>query len=180
MKRRAFIPSSLAPLEERVALSHAGFASDLATPPALTQSHRLNLYGFVLGRDKTVGTMHKLQATGRTISPLGSVSLAGFLVIPKTGRANRSVHGTVTISNAHGSLVISLTGTVTVFHGAFSFASGNLRYKIVSGTKAFHRTTGSGPVLYGPGPVFAPAGTSSISATTPRRPERVNPERAPR
>jgi hypothetical protein len=45
---------------------------------------------------------------------------------------------------------------VTVYNGSFSFAFGNLSYKIVSGTKADHGATGTGPVLYGPGPDFQP------------------------
>jgi len=156
MIRRAFVPSSPAPLEERIALGHAGFASAPATPPALTRSHGLNLYGFVLGREKTVVSVHRSQSAGGTISPLGTISLAGVLVIKNTGTANRPVHGTVKISNAHGSVVVSLTGTVTIYNGPFPFASGNLKYQIVSGTKAYQGATGTGAVLYGPGPVFRP------------------------
>ncbi|MFI5457297.1 MAG: hypothetical protein ACHRXM_17765 [Isosphaerales bacterium] len=156
MRRYAFIPSSVAPLEERITPSHSGLASAAATPLASTQSHSVNLYGFVLGRDTTVGTVHRLRATGGTISPLGTVSLTGFLVIPNTGAANRPVHGKVTISNAQGTVTVSLRGTVTVYKASFSFASGNLRYKIVAGTKADYGATGAGPVLYGPGPVFQP------------------------
>jgi hypothetical protein len=82
--------------------------------------------------------------------------LTGFLVIPNTGAANRPVHGMVTISNAQGTVTVSLRGTVTVFKGPFSFASGLLSYTIVSGTKVDHGATGTGPVSYGPGPVFQP------------------------
>ena len=156
MKRYAFIPSPPVPLEERITPSPSGLASVGANPPALTQSHSLNLYGFVLGRDSTVGIVHWLHATGGTISPLGTVSLTGFLVIPNTGAAKRPVHGMVTISNPQGTVRVSLRGTVTVYKGSFSFASGNLSYKIVSGTKGDHTATGTGPVLYGPGPVFQP------------------------
>ena len=156
MRRSAFIPSSPAPLEERITPSHWGLASAGAAPPALTQSHNLNLYGFVLGSDTTVGTVHRLRATGGTISPLGTVSLNGSLVIPKGHTANRPVHGTVTLSNAQGTVTVSLKGTVTVYKSSFSFASGTLTYEIVSGTKADSGATGTGPVLYGPGPVFGP------------------------
>jgi len=156
MRRPAFIPSSPAPLEERITPSHWGLASAGATPPALTRSHSLNLYGLLLGSDTTVGTVHRLRATTGTISPLGNVSLTGFLVIPNTGAANRPVHGEVTISNAQGTVTVSLRGTVTVYKASFSFASGNLSYRIVSGTKADYGATGTGPVLYGPGPVFQP------------------------
>jgi len=156
MKRYAFIPASPSPLEERITPSPAGLASAAAIAPALTQSHSLKLYGFVLGSDTTVGTVHRLQANGGTIAPLGRISLTGFLVIPTKGAATRAVHGIVTISNARGTVTVSLTGTVTVYKGSFPFASGTLSYKIVAGTKADRGATGTGPVLYGPGPVLLP------------------------
>jgi hypothetical protein len=137
-------------------LSQATLASALVHQPVLVQSQKLKLYGVVLGRDKTVGTLHDLSSTGGTIAPLGAVSLRGFLVIPKKVGANQPVEGSVTISNSHGSVIVSLKGTVTVYKGSFQWASGNLTYKIVSGTDAYKGAKGSGPVLYGPGPVFAP------------------------
>jgi hypothetical protein len=156
VKVRAFIPSLLCLLEERIALSHSGLVHSLAHQPALVQSRSLNLYGFVIGSDNTVGTMHRLNSSGGTISPLGTVSLTGFLVIPNRVGANRPAHGSVTISNANGSVTVSLTGRVTVSQGIFRFASGKLTYKIISGTKAYHGEKGSGSVLYGPGPVALP------------------------
>jgi hypothetical protein len=156
MKRRAFIPSSFVLLEQRIALSQAEFASAPALPaPALMESQSLNLYGLALGHDKTVGAVHRLKSTvSTTVSPLGTISLTGTLVIPHKRGANRVVHGTVSISNAQGSVVVSLAGTVRVYKGLVPFASGNLSYKIVSGTGAYQGATGSGPVLYGPGPVL--------------------------
>jgi len=156
MKRYAFIPASPAPLEQRITPSHTGLASVAAIAPAVTNSHSLKLYGLALGSDTTAGTVHRLHATGGTLSPLGKDSLTGFLVIPNGRAATRAVHGTVTISGAQGTVRVSLTGTVTVYKGPFPFASGTLRYKIVSGTKADRGATGTGPVLYGPGPVFRP------------------------
>jgi hypothetical protein len=158
MKRPLFIPSSPAPLEERITPSPAGLAGLAATPVAFVQqSHNLDLNGFVLGRDTTVGTVHWLHQAGGTISPFsGTVKVTGFLVIPNSHNALRSAHGFVTISNAKGSLTVSLKGTVTVSKGPFTFASGNLTYKVVAGTKADHGATGTGKVLYGPGPVFQP------------------------
>jgi hypothetical protein len=156
MKRFAFIPSSPAPLEERIAPSPAGFAGTVRTPTAMRRLLDLNLSGFVLGNQTTVGTEHRLHATGGTIAPLGTVSLNGFLMISKSVGANRPAHGSVTISNAQGSITVGLAGKVTVFNGPFVFASGTLRYKIVSGTKADLGATGSGPVLYGPGPALQP------------------------
>jgi hypothetical protein len=158
MKRFAFIPSSPAHLEERITPSHSGLTSAAATPAALTPPYSLNpnLYGFVLGSDTTVGPVHRLQATGGTISPLGMVSLTGFLVIPIKGAAKRAAHGIVTIANDQGTVKVSLRGMVTVYEGSFSFASGDLSYRILSGTKADHGATGTGPVLYGPGPVVLP------------------------
>jgi hypothetical protein len=156
MKRRAFIPSSPTPLEERITPSHSGLAGGVATPHALTQSQKLVLSGFVLGRDTAIGSVHLLQASGGTISPLGTVSLNGYLVIPTTGPANRPASGLVTLSNAKGTVTVALKGTVTVTKASFTFASGTLTYTIVSGTKADRGATGTGPVLYGPGPVFLP------------------------
>jgi hypothetical protein len=60
------------------------------------------------------------------------------------------------ISNAQGTLEVCLSGTVTVYKGPFTWASGSLTYKIDSGTKADQGATGTGPVSYGPGPVFIP------------------------
>jgi hypothetical protein len=157
MNRSAFIPSTVAPLEHRIALSRAAGFSTAAVPAhILAQPASLNLYGLALGSDHTAGTLHRLRASDETIAPLGTVSLSGFLVIPHARHPNRNVHGTVTISNTQGSVVVSLSGTVTVYKGAVPFASGNLTYKIVSGTKAYHGATGTGAVLYGPGPVLLP------------------------
>jgi hypothetical protein len=157
MHRRAFSPSPVAPLEHRIALSQAAaFSCAAGAPHVWAQPARLNLYGLALGTDHTAGTVHRLQATNDSIAPLGTVSLSGFLVIPPARQANRHVHGTVTISNPRGSVVVSLSGTVTLYNGPFPFASGNLTYKIVSGTRAYHGATGTGAVLYGPGPVLLP------------------------
>jgi hypothetical protein len=156
MKRFAFVPTSPAPFEQRISLSHPGLVGTAPTPPALRQSLDVNLYGFVLGRDTTVRAKHLLRATSGTISPLGTVSLTGFLIIPKSGGANRPAHGLVTISNAEGTVTVRLRGTVTVYKAPVPFASGNLTYRIVSGTNADRGAIGGGPVLYGPGPVPKP------------------------
>jgi hypothetical protein len=100
--------------------------------------------------------LHRLQAKGETIAPLGTVSFTGFLVIPTRGAATRAAHGIVTIANDQGTVSVSLRGMVTVSSGPFSFASGRLSYQILSGTKADQGASGSGPVLYGPGPVLQP------------------------
>jgi hypothetical protein len=157
MKRHAFIPSSPASLEERLTPSAAGLASAVANPVAMVQkSHSLDLNGFVLGRDTTIGPVHWLHQAGANISPLGTVKLSGSLVIPYSHSANRSAHGIVSISNAKGSVTVSLKGTVIVNKGPFTFASGTLTYKILGGTKADHGATGTGKVLFGPGPVLQP------------------------
>ena len=156
MRRYAFVPSLPAPLEERIMPSHSGLASTAALPPALTQSESLNLYGLIVGREKAVGTLHHLKAAFGMVSPLGTVSTTGFLVIPGTGAAKRPAHGKVTISNPQGTIRVSLKGTVTVVKGFTSYATGNLTYEIVSGAKADRGASGTGQVLYGPGPVFGP------------------------
>ncbi len=156
MRRYAFIPSSPDPLEARITPGHASLAGAVAVAPATTPSHDLNLYGLALGQATTRGTVHLLQATDAAISPLGKVTVTGYLVIPSEVGANRQVRGFVTISNPRGELAVSLHGTVTVSRASFSFASGNLTYKIVWGSRADHGATGTGTVLYGPGPVFLP------------------------
>ena len=94
-------------------------------------------------------------ANGGMISPLGTVSLNGFLVIPNNSAAKRPVHGKVTISDAQATVTVSLRGSVTVSKGSFSYATGNLTYQIISGTNADLRDR-KGTVLYGPGPVVGP------------------------
>jgi len=156
MRRHAFIPSSPDPLEVRITPSHSGLAGAAPTAPAIIQSQDTKLYGIALGHETTRGVVHLLQATDATISPLGKVSLTGFLVIPNKHRANRPAQGIVIISSATGRIIVNLKGTVTVVNGSFPFASGNLTYTIVAGTKAARGATGTGPVSFGPGPVLLP------------------------
>ncbi len=156
MRRYAFIPSSPDPLEERITPSHAGLAGAVATAPAITPSQNLNLYGLALGQATIRGTVHLLQATDATISPLGKVTVTGYLVFPNKVGANRSVQGFVILSNPRGEITVSLQGTVTVSRASFAFASGNLTYTIDSGSRTDHGATGTGTVLYGPGPVLFP------------------------
>ncbi len=156
MRRIAFIPSVPDHLEERVVLSTTGLPGAVPAAHASIHSSVLLLDGFFLGSDKSVGTVHLLKSSSATLSPLGTASLTGYLIIPLKAGANRPVHGIVTISNTQGSITVCLRGTVTVSNSPFSFASGNLTYRIVLGTKAYHGATGTGPVLYGPGPVFLP------------------------
>ncbi len=139
-----------------LALSTTGLPSAVPTVHALIQFDVLTLDGFILGSDRALGTVHLLKSTTGTLAPLGTVSLTGYLIIPLKAGANRSVHGIVKMSNSQGSITVCLRGTVTVYKSPFPFASGNLTYRIVSGARAYHSATGTGPVLYGPGPVFLP------------------------
>ncbi len=159
MKRHAYVPSTLAPLEERIALSHIGLiGADTShhhhhtkvTPPAQT----LNLYGLVGGTDSTHGSKHQLKASGATLSPLtGSVSLSGDLVIPITGGTDHPADGTIRLADRKGTVTVDLSGTVTPLQfSSFTAYSGNLTYKIISGTKAYKGATGTGTVSFGPGP----------------------------
>jgi len=156
MRRYAFIPFSPDPLEERITPSHAGLAGVAPASPAITQSQDPHLYGFALGQETTRGTVHLLRSTDAAISPLGKVSLIGYLVIPVRGGATRPAQGIVFISSAKGEITVTLEGTVTFSNGSFPSVSGNLTYKIVSATKAYLGATGTGPVLFGPGPVALP------------------------
>jgi hypothetical protein len=155
MNRHAFRPSCPAPLEQRATPSALSLARPIV-PAASARSHGLNLYGLALGKDTAVGAVHSLQASGATLSPLGTVSLSGFLVIPRIGGATRLAHGMVTLANSQGMVTVSLRGTVTLIKGSFTFATGELSYKIVAGSRADQGATGAGTVSYGPGPVLQP------------------------
>ena len=153
MKRRAFVPSAPAALEERIALSHPGLAAAVALQHHVSPAPKLTLRGLVGGTDTTSGSKHQLKATGATLSPLGTVSLSGDVVIPTTGGTSRPVHGTVTLANSKGTITVELSGTVSPLpFPDFTAYSGNLTYKIVSGTRAYLHATGTGSVTFGPGP----------------------------
>ncbi len=156
MRRYAFVPSSPDPLEERITPGHSALAGAVPVAPAMTQSQDVNLYGLALGQAGTSRTIHLLQTTDATISPLGKSTLIGYLVFQNKGGANRPVQGLLIITNTKGRITVSLKGTVTVYSSPFAFASGNLTYKIISGFRANHGATGTGTVLYGQGPIFMP------------------------
>jgi hypothetical protein len=154
MKRRAFIPSATFALEDRIALSHAGPTHVAAVVPLVKSAKVLDLNGFVLGKDTSIGAIHKLEATsGAMISPLGPSKVTGFLWISSTASKNKPVFGFVTISDAKGSILVSIDGTVVSLGGSLkNLSSGQLKYQIVHGTGAYKGAIGSGKVLYGPGP----------------------------
>jgi hypothetical protein len=158
MKRRAFIPSVLVPLEDRIALSQTGPFHVVAVAPLVRQAKVLVLNGFVLGRDTTVGIVHRLELpSGAMISPLGPSKLTGFLVIANPGHKTRPVTGFVTLSDAKGTILLSISGKVDSLGGTLSkFLSGQLTYRIVRGTRADLGATGQGIVSYGPGPALVP------------------------
>jgi hypothetical protein len=156
MKRRAFIPSAPVPLEDRIALSHAGPIQVVAVSSLVRQAKVLDLNGFVLGRDKTVGIVHILSIpSGAMISPLGPARLSGYLLIPSKGTKGKPVTGLVALTDAKGAILLSISGKVDSLGGSLSkFNSGLLTYRIVLGTRAYMGATGQGSVSYGPGPAL--------------------------
>ena len=156
MRRRAFVPSVPNTLEERITPSHSGLRGVVSTLPAIRQSLDPYLYGFALGQETTRGTVHLLRSSDAAISPLGKVSLIGYLVIPLRGGATRAAQGIVFIATAKGEMTVALEGTVTLSSGSVPSISGNLTYKIVAAIKAYRGATGTGPVLFGTGPVVLP------------------------
>jgi hypothetical protein len=157
-KRHVFTPSAPVFLEERIALSQSGSAAAAVVSP-LAKSLAVNLNGFVLGKDTTVGMVHTLQASGASVSPLtpGQVKLTGsFVELNPLGKM-RPVSGVVTLSDPKGSVVVSISGTVVSLGGSLSgLASGQLTYRILGGTGAYLGATGQGKVSYGPGPIPEP------------------------
>jgi hypothetical protein len=158
MKRRAFIPSASPRLEDRIALSQTGLIQVAAMSPAVKQAAVLDLNGFVLGQETTHGIVHKLVGTaGERVSPLGPSKLTGFLLIPNSGAKNKHVSGFVTMTDAKGSIVLSIKGTVMSLGGTLKkLSSGQLTYDILGGTGAYKGATGRGKVLYGPGTIPQP------------------------
>jgi hypothetical protein len=158
MKRRVFIPSASMRLEDRVALSQTGLMPVASVSPVVKQAAVLNLNGFVLGQDTTVGIVHELVGPpGEMISPLGPSKSSGFLLIPSTGAKKKPVVGFLTLSDAKGSIVLSIKGTVISLGGALkNLSSGQLTYEILGGTGAYRGATGRGKVLYGPGNIPQP------------------------
>ena len=142
MRHREFRPCEPVPLEGRVV-------------PSRVEALPLVLDGFEIGTDRSRGTAHRLASDARAIEPLGLGHLTGSLVIPTAGGPHRTAHGSARISDARGEIVVSLRGTVYVITGT-GLTSGLLTYRIVSGTGAYRGATGSGPVLYGPGPALRP------------------------
>jgi len=157
MKRRTFIPSAPVPLESRITLSQTGPIHVAAVSALVRQAKVLDLNGIVLGRDKTVGIVHLLSApSGAMISPLGPSKLSGFLLISKNGGTSRTASGFVTLTDAKGAILVSLSGKVAPLGGTLvHFYSGELTYRIVAGTRAYLGATGHGTVGYGPGPALA-------------------------
>ncbi len=150
MKAHAFVPSPIAPLETRVTPS----SGTVAAPHALVPAVNLKLYGIAFGTENTVGPVHELLKTTATISPLGTVTVGGYLAYFNRPGQNEPAHGLLELTNAKGTLTIELSGTVNVTKSALNGASGNLTYTVLSGTKDDVGMSGSGSVGYGPGPVL--------------------------
>ena len=86
MKPHAFVPSPLAPLEGRVGPTVGAAAAS----HAVVQVVHLNLHGIALGTENTVGPVHELLKTTASISPLGTVTVGGYLAYSNMRRSKRA------------------------------------------------------------------------------------------
>ena len=148
-RRRAYIPAVIDRLEDRVALSHATAASVVMIPTATAPQPALvlHLQGTVKGFEipnpmaSPLAGGLLLRGTG-TVTPLGSVSLIGTLSI--RGGEPTFYDGRVTLSTAHGGIVVHIHG----IQGGPSGPPAHLLYDIVSGWGVDRGATGHGTVIY--------------------------------
>jgi hypothetical protein len=152
-KHRSFCPTALSPLEDRVALSHAGIA-----PAALVQSipqfspsvqgHALALNGTISGTFVTTripgpvsnpaaGTMTTFQGSG-TITGLGKVEVTGSVVTSGGALGAPSSVETFTLTTTQGSVTLELKTSPN------SAATSTTVFSIVGATGAFQGDTGTG------------------------------------
>ncbi len=156
MKRHVFTPPVNTRLEDRIALSHSGFAGAHVATAGCMASQSLTLTGFAIGNASTGEATRQLESTDSTIDPLGAASLTGSLLNPRKGGVVRAVHGTASIAGAQGKGKVTIKGKVSVYTGKYINDSGDLTYQIVSGTKAYRGAKGKGPVQFYLGQPFLP------------------------
>jgi hypothetical protein len=165
-KRTALIPNAVAPLECRVALSHATAAAALVQSATIPVQDPIHLVGSVQGGQAFLPTPPDTLklAGGGFVSPLGETVVAGTLTI-KSGEPTLD-DGTVTLSDKVGSIgvhIFGIEGGRTGPRGAV-----RLRYTITGGTGAFLGATGSGVVVYAakPSPLAHRVGGLSLFSLT--------------
>lgn len=170
-----FRPSLADALERRAVPSPLGGLSPVAEvrPSAAVRTRQVRLRGTVLGGSMTtnnpmiadIPTQVELSAIAR-VRPLGVVRLSGslthggYLVAP---HPLPRVEGTLTLSNARGSLTLRLESVARRGEPAPDEAEA-FRYTIQSGTGAYRRLAGEGaasltlgppvesPIVWVPGP----------------------------
>lgn len=167
-KRRAFVPTTLNRLEDRVTLSHAmatpAIISPAATNPPAT--HAINLVGTVKGFEtpsplaSAIPGGLLLRGQGK-VAPLGQVGLIGRFSI-RSGEPT-FYDGTEVLFNGRGGIVVHIAGIV----GGPSGPPAHLHYQILAGWGAFQGATGKGNVVYTQGPAAAVGTSFSLIFGTP-------------
>jgi hypothetical protein len=162
MPRTRRSPPGVESLEGRMLLS--AVRVPVAHAPALVAStasgRRLVLDGTLQGTwSKTqanpdVGGSETLQGWGST-QPLGQVQATGTLQTPGFIRSARAT-GSLTLSNAQGSVTLRLVGVMGQ-PGSSSSPPSALRYTVVKGTGQYAQATGSGTALLQQRPLQRPA-----------------------
>jgi hypothetical protein len=119
MKRRSFKPTALAPLEERITLSHAAVAPHVV-------AHAMTINATAHGTMTTtsppkgqVGGSQKASLTGTSTLPrVGAVHLTGQLTSngslpPQFAKTTGTITLTLTSKKTPGSMTVSVTGPAT-------------------------------------------------------------------
>ena len=107
MANRSF-RSQFEPLEPRALLSHLDLAAMAHTPPK-GQGHGQALVGSIQGIETITPLGYQIGGTG-TVTPVGSVTVTGFLGYgPPHGKGGAvNGKGTLTLSSGQGNLTLSL------------------------------------------------------------------------
>jgi hypothetical protein len=128
--------------------------------------HHLALQGAIAGTYTTVPTIpdtgmtQQLDGAGN-VKPLGAVTAMGTIHMPGFIREGRAT-GTLTLTNAHGSVTLQLTGPL---QPGFSPPPSTFHYQIVSGTGAYAGATGKGTITFAEMPADASTPTGTFVMT---------------
>ena len=157
--KHSFFPGALDALEDRLVLSHFGpFRAALpvhphivtasTTPPPIA-IHRLDLNGTLSGKFSTMPSLQSAIPTLVTalkgsglISALGTVDLSGSITSPISQAPTKlGTQGTITLSNAKGSVTLRLSVLVGQVASPLSI---RFEFSIEKGTGAFAGAVGTG------------------------------------
>jgi hypothetical protein len=141
MNRRSFRPTALAPLEERIALSHAGVAAHVS-------AHAMNVNATAHGTMTTTsppkgmvgGSQNATLSGNSTIPKLGAVHLTGKLsdnasLAPPYSNTKGSITLTLNSRKATGSMTVSVNGPPTNL--AAKAGTEQLSFTVTSASGAF-------------------------------------------